>query len=54
MEKEKISDEDRKCVTINDLPNEVIEFILSFVPPYKELHNCMLVCKRWRTTVQST
>lgn len=40
--------------TINDLPDEVIEFVLSFVPPYEDLHNCMLVCKRWRKSVQSS
>lgn len=45
-----------KCVklhSINDLPDEVIEFVLSFVPPYKDLHDCMLVCKRWRENVLS-
>lgn len=39
--------------SINDLPDEVIEFVLSFVPPYKDLHDCMLVCKRWRINVLS-
>lgn len=40
-----------KSHSINDLPDEVIEFVLSFVPPYKDLHDCMLVCKRWRENV---
>lgn len=39
--------------SINDLPDEIIEFVLSFVPPYKDLHDCMLVCKRWRINVLS-
>ncbi|CAK1602884.1 unnamed protein product [Parnassius mnemosyne] len=34
-------------ITIEDLPDEVLEFILSFLPPYKDLQNCMAVCKRW-------
>lgn len=42
-----------KSHSINDLPDEVIEFVLSFVPPYKDLHDCMLVCKRWRENVLS-
>lgn len=33
--------------TIEDLPDEVLEFILGFLPPYKDLQNCMIVCKRW-------
>lgn len=39
--------------TINDLPDELIEFVLSFVPPYNDLHNCMIVSKRWKKCVQS-
>ncbi|CAG4998097.1 unnamed protein product [Parnassius apollo] len=34
-------------ITVEDLPDEVLEFILSFLPPYKDLQNCMAVCKRW-------
>ncbi|XP_046961060.1 F-box only protein 42 [Vanessa cardui] len=34
-------------ITIEDLPDEVLEFILSFLPPYKDLQNCKSVCKRW-------
>ncbi|KAI8428134.1 hypothetical protein MSG28_002392 [Choristoneura fumiferana] len=33
--------------TIEDLPDEVLEFILGFLPPYKDLQNCKTVCKRW-------
>ncbi|XP_015180748.1 PREDICTED: F-box only protein 42 [Polistes dominula] len=32
---------------IDDLPDEVLEYILSLVPPYKDLQECKLVCKRW-------
>lgn len=38
---------------INDLPDEVIEFILSYLPPYKDLEECMIVCKRWTILVKS-
>ncbi|XP_056648886.1 F-box only protein 42 [Diorhabda carinulata] len=36
---------------IESLPDEVLEFILSLIPPYKDLHDCMLVSKRWRRCV---
>lgn len=39
--------------TIEDLPDEVLEFILGFLPPYKDLQNCMLVCKRWYSCAQN-
>lgn len=39
--------------TVEDLPDEVLEFILSFLPPYKDLQNCMAVCKRWCDCAQS-
>lgn len=38
---------------INNLPDEIIEFIISLLPPYKDLKGCMLVCKRWYKTVQT-
>ncbi|XP_068621269.1 F-box only protein 42 [Battus philenor] len=34
-------------ITVEDLPDEVLEFILGFLHPYKDLQNCMTVCKRW-------
>ena len=40
-------------VGINDLPNELLVYILSLLPPYKDLENCMVVCKRWHKNVQS-
>lgn len=40
-------------VLINDLPDEVLEFIMSHLPPYKDLESCSLVCKRWNHIVQS-
>ncbi|XP_028166772.1 F-box only protein 42 [Ostrinia furnacalis] len=33
--------------SVEDLPDEVLEFILGFLPPYKDLQNCMTVCRRW-------
>uniref|UniRef100_A0A182JNV2 F-box domain-containing protein n=1 Tax=Anopheles christyi TaxID=43041 RepID=A0A182JNV2_9DIPT len=32
---------------INDLPNEILEFIFSLLPPYEPLEQCAAVCKRW-------
>ncbi|KAG7196701.1 hypothetical protein KM043_016031 [Ampulex compressa] len=32
---------------IDDLPDELLEYILSLVPPYKDLQECKLVSKRW-------
>ncbi|XP_014205056.1 F-box only protein 42 [Copidosoma floridanum] len=32
---------------INDLPDEILEYILSLVPPYKDLQECRYVSKRW-------
>lgn len=40
-------------ISINDLPNEILEYILCLLPPYKDLENCMVVCKRWHKIVQS-
>ncbi|KAF5300308.1 hypothetical protein FQA39_LY11165 [Lamprigera yunnana] len=37
--------------TVEDLPDEVLEFILSLIPPYKDLHDCLQVSKRWRRCV---
>ncbi|XP_018572049.1 F-box only protein 42 [Anoplophora glabripennis] len=36
---------------VDSLPDEVLEFILSLIPPYKDLHDCMQVSKRWRRCV---
>ncbi|XP_052872293.1 F-box only protein 42 [Anopheles cruzii] len=32
---------------INDLPNEILEFVFSLLPPYLDLEQCAAVCKRW-------
>ncbi|EFN83938.1 F-box only protein 42 [Harpegnathos saltator] len=37
---------------IDDLPDELLEYILSLVPPYKDLEACKFVCKRWRRTTE--
>ncbi|XP_032676240.1 F-box only protein 42 isoform X2 [Odontomachus brunneus] len=37
---------------IDDLPDELLEYILSLVPPYKTLESCKFVCKRWRRTTE--
>ena len=38
----------KDTVTIHDLPDEVLEFILSLVSPYGDLNSCALTCHRWR------
>ncbi|XP_050095130.1 F-box only protein 42 [Anopheles aquasalis] len=35
------------AVSINDLPNEILEFVFSLLPPYLDLEQCAAVCKRW-------
>lgn len=38
---------------INELPDELLEFIFGHMPPYKDLQSCALVCKRWTDIVRS-
>ena len=33
--------------TIDDLPEEIMEYILSKISPYRDLKSSMLVCRRW-------
>lgn len=46
-----IEDDSRK--SINELPDEVLEYIFSLVSPYKDLKECMLVSKRWNEIVKN-
>ena len=39
------------AVNINDLPEVVLEFILSHLSQYKDSFDCRLVCKRWKQAV---
>uniref|UniRef100_A0A5S6QJ80 F-box domain-containing protein n=1 Tax=Trichuris muris TaxID=70415 RepID=A0A5S6QJ80_TRIMR len=41
-----------KTATIDDVPDDVLEHILSFLSPYADLDACMYVCKRWYRTVK--
>ncbi|XP_065163548.1 F-box only protein 42 [Atheta coriaria] len=43
----------KELLSIEDLPDEVLEFVLGFLPPYKDIHDCMLVSKRWRRCVRN-
>ena len=47
------SDEHKELtdVTIDDLPYVVFEYILSHLSPYKELIDCKLVSRSWRSSV---
>lgn len=38
---------------IDDLPDELLEYILSLIPPYKDLQECKLVSKRWFRATKS-
>lgn len=38
---------------IDDLPDELLEYILSLIPPYKDLQECKFVCKRWYRATKS-
>lgn len=53
LEQEEFMEDDSSNININDLPDEVLEYIFSFVSPYKDLKECMLVCKRWHENVKS-
>ncbi|XP_034231582.1 F-box only protein 42 [Thrips palmi] len=46
-------DDDTSKNNINDLPDEVLEYIFSLVSPYKDVKECMLVCKRWLSNVKN-
>uniref|UniRef100_A0A499FV17 F-box domain-containing protein n=1 Tax=Anopheles farauti TaxID=69004 RepID=A0A499FV17_9DIPT len=35
------------AASISDLPNEILEFVFSLLPPYEPLEHCAAVCKRW-------
>lgn len=41
------------AAAINDLPDEILEFIFGHMPPYNDLKSCALVCKRWTHVVRS-
>lgn len=40
-------------VQLDALPDEILEFILTYLPPYRDLESCRLVCKRWNSVVKS-
>ncbi|KAK3921059.1 F-box only protein 42 [Frankliniella fusca] len=52
VEFEDMSEDDSRK-SINELPDEVLEYIFSLVSPYKDLKECMLVSKRWHEIVKN-
>lgn len=36
-----------KTLSLNDMPEEILEHILWFLPPYKDLDAAKLVSKQW-------
>ncbi|XP_062562572.1 F-box only protein 42 [Armigeres subalbatus] len=39
--------------SINDLPNEILEFVFGLIPPYQDLEQCSAVCKRWASLARN-
>ncbi|GAB6019647.1 hypothetical protein CHUAL_001205 [Chamberlinius hualienensis] len=48
------ADEEMKLInslikrTINEIPEEVLQYILSLIPPYRDIKQCRLVCRKWQ------
>ncbi|XP_069965040.1 uncharacterized protein Fbxo42 isoform X2 [Bactrocera oleae] len=42
-----------RSVQLDALPDEILEFILTYLPPYRDLESCRLVCKRWNSVVKN-
>ncbi|KAM8713604.1 hypothetical protein ACLKA7_013856 [Drosophila subpalustris] len=40
-------------ISLNVLPDEILEFIFTYLPPYGDLEHCSLVCKRWQLIVKN-
>ncbi|XP_037947555.1 F-box only protein 42 [Teleopsis dalmanni] len=53
MDKDKFKDNYSSLIEMEDLPDEMIEFILTYLSPYEDLDNCRLVCKRWSSIVKN-
>ncbi|XP_016968043.1 F-box only protein 42 [Drosophila biarmipes] len=55
----KVDGENENCaatlaaVNLNVLPDEILEFIFTYLPPYGDLEHCSLVCKRWHAIVKN-
>ncbi|CAG2115625.1 unnamed protein product, partial [Medioppia subpectinata] len=46
--------DNKKMVSVDDLPEVVFEYILSQLSPYRQLDDCKLVSKWWRFCVRET
>lgn len=44
---------EKEMRSINDLPDEVLEYILGLLFPYKDLDSCRCVSWRWYYLVKS-
>ncbi|KAH8400810.1 hypothetical protein KR009_001075 [Drosophila setifemur] len=54
----KVDSENDNCevtsdANLNQLPDEILEFIFTYLPPYGDLEHCSLVCKRWHAIVKN-
>lgn len=48
------ADETRHNRSMSELPEEVLEYILSFLSPYQEHKTAALVCKQWYRLIKGT
>ncbi|EDV37015.1 uncharacterized protein Dana_GF11651 [Drosophila ananassae] len=58
MDASKVDSENENCeatsdANLNQLPDEILEFIFTYLPPYGDLEHCSLVCKRWHAIVKN-
>lgn len=47
-------EETRHNRSMSELPEEVLEYILSFLSPYQEHKTAALVCKQWYRLIKGT
>ncbi|XP_060066686.1 F-box only protein 42-like [Ylistrum balloti] len=45
-------DSNSQSVRIRDLPEEILEYVLRYLSPYRDLKSAMLVCHQWHRLVQ--
>lgn len=48
------AEETRHNRSMSELPEEVLEYILSFLSPYQEHKTAALVCKQWYRLIKGT
>lgn len=41
------------CATIDDLPDEILEYIFHLLPPYQDIRHCRAVSRKWNAVARS-